>query len=91
MFAKVGEMIPPRGVPASVAFSWPIVDHASLQPFAQYRLVHGDVAEQPVMIDVIKAPFDVRFEYPLRSAASAQYDVALADRVGGGAAYAEPV
>ena len=35
------------------------------QKLFQYRFVHGNVLNEPIMADVVKTPFDVALQYPL--------------------------
>ncbi|MNZ62314.1 hypothetical protein D3C78_804310 [compost metagenome] len=42
------------------------VDDSGLQPFTQYRFVHGDVLAQPFVVDVVEEPLDVALQHPDR-------------------------
>lgn len=48
-----------------------------LQPLAKDTLVHGDVIEQPFVIDVVETRFDVRIKHPSGSLAFRQCGEAL--------------
>jgi hypothetical protein len=68
MFASVGEMMPPCGVPASVGnrvrfrcSQRPAISEAPPYPW--------DMLAHPVVTDVIEATFDVSFQHPLRRVA----------------------
>ncbi|HKB38665.1 MAG TPA: hypothetical protein VKD72_19630 [Gemmataceae bacterium] len=50
---------------------------SGLQPFPEDDPIRGDVAQQPVMTDPIKAGFDIAFQDPRRAVALAQDLVAL--------------
>ncbi len=67
------------------------VDDSGLQPFSQHDPVHGDVGQQPVVIQMVEAPFDVRVQYPLRGTGAGQDNKALRSRVRGGSTSPEPV
>ncbi|MNZ60747.1 hypothetical protein D3C78_788220 [compost metagenome] len=43
------------------------VNHPGPQPFPEHHLVHGDVFDEPVVVDVVEEPFDVPFHHPGRS------------------------
>ena len=61
-FANVGEMMPPCGVPASVACSWPLKIRPAFNHFRRISSVHRDIIFQPVMADVVEAALDIRFQ-----------------------------
>ena len=42
------------------------------QELLQYRFVHGDMLNEPVMANVVKTPFDVALQHPLRGEAAAE-------------------
>ena len=67
------------------------VDDSGLQPFSQHDPVHGDVGQQPVVIQMVEASFDVRVQYPLRGTNTRQDNEALRSRVHGGPASPKPV
>ena len=68
-----------------------IFDVAGLQPFLKHHFVRGDVAEHPIVTDVVEAAFDVTFQHPLCRTPSVQCVEALLESVSGGAFGAKAV
>ena len=52
------------------------------QPLPEQRLVHGDVRQEPIMADAIKASFDVPFKNPLWTVPVTQQDMDLFQGIG---------
>ena len=65
MFARVGDIDPPCGVLSLVGNSSPSIYKPRFQELFQYRFVHWDVFDKPVMADMVKTPFNVTLQYPL--------------------------
>ena len=42
------------------------IHESRLEPLLQYRLVRGDIGEHPVVVDIVVAALNIRFEHPLR-------------------------
>ena len=59
-----------------------LLQETRLQPFPEHVLVHGDVVQQPVMADLIKACFDIPFQNPFRTGGIPQDLVTLIQGIG---------
>ena len=59
-----------------------LLQETCFQPLPEQRLVHGDVRQEPVMADSIKASFDVPFENPLWTVPMTQQDMDLFQGIG---------
>ncbi|MNN45207.1 hypothetical protein D3C81_1595300 [compost metagenome] len=40
------------------------VNYPGFQPFRQDRLVHEDIVDQPLMVDIVEKTFDIRIQHP---------------------------
>ena len=92
MFARVGEIIPPlRGACPSLE-PFAVLHVAGVQPFLEYRLIHGNVGDEPVFADFVEAAGYVCVQNPFRRASSGlQHQKALTDRVSGGSVGPEAI
>ena len=63
MFARMGEMMPPCGVPWK---EFALVDEPCFQELFQDALIHWNIGQQPIMADVVKTALDVTFQNPFR-------------------------
>ena len=51
---------------------FPLKYKTCFQKLFQYRFVHWDVLNEPVMADMVKTPFDVALQHPLRGIPAAE-------------------
>src|SRR5215472_2036811 len=59
-----------------------LLQETGLQPLPEQFLVHGDVVQQPVVADSIKACFDIPFQNPSRTGGTPQDLVTLIQGIG---------
>ncbi len=59
-----------------------LLQETCFQPLPEQCLVHGDVRQEPIMADSIKASFDVPFENPLWTVPMTQQDMDLFQGIG---------
>jgi hypothetical protein len=59
-----------------------LLQETRFRPFPQQRPIHGDVRQEPVVADAIKASFDVPLENPLWTVPIAQQEMSLFQAVG---------
>lgn len=65
IFARMGEITPPCGVPSSVGNSSFRKTNPAFKNCLSYGFVHGNVLYEPLVADVVEAPFYVSFQHPL--------------------------
>ncbi|MNG01090.1 hypothetical protein D3C84_840530 [compost metagenome] len=57
------------------------LQEARLKPFPEYRLVHRDMVQQPLVVYVVEATFDITFQNPRGTATSGEIGKASFNRV----------
>lgn len=65
MFANVGEIIPPWGVPSSVMWNTFFSITPALSHLRSISFVDYDIVKQPFVVDMVEASLYVTLKHPL--------------------------